>query len=83
MEFDIPNIPVRDRHKLLSAVVLPRPIAWVTSLCSDGVLNAAPFSFFNLMGSDPAIVVLGVGLNDRGPGVLKDTGRNIQQTREL
>ena len=83
MEFDIPNLPVRDRHKLLSAVVLPRPIAWVTTLSPEGVLNAAPFSFFNLMGSDPAIVVLGVGISDRGPGVLKDTGSNIQLTREF
>ena len=76
MEFDIPNLDVRDRHKLLSAVVLPRPIAWVTTLSPEGVLNAAPFSFFNLMGSDPAIVVLGVGEQ-------KDTGRNIQLTREF
>ena len=80
MEFNIPALPVRDRHKLLSAVVLPRPIAWVTTLDDQGRVNAAPFSFFNLMGSDPAIVVLGIG---RGPGGLKDTALNIQTSGEF
>ena len=79
MEFNIQALPVRDRHKLLSAVVLPRPIAWVTTLDDQGRVNAAPFSFFNLMGSDPAIVVLGIG---RGPSGLKDTALNIQTSGE-
>ena len=80
MEFNIPALPIRDRHKLLSAVVLPRPIAWVTTLDDQGRVNAAPFSFFNLMGSDPAIVVLGIG---RGPSGLKDTALNIQTSGEF
>ena len=71
MEFNISQLSVRDRHKLLSALVLPRPIAWVTSMSSTGEVNAAPFSFFNLMGSDPAIVVLGIGNSDRGADRLK------------
>lgn len=46
------------RYKLLTAVVLPRPVAWVTTLGTDGVVNAAPYSFFNLFGKDPALVIL-------------------------
>ena len=83
MEFDIQTLTSRQRKNLLSAVVLPRPIAWVTTLSPEGILNAAPFSFFNLMGTDPAIVVLGVGLSDRGQTEQKDTGRNVQLTREF
>jgi flavin reductase (DIM6/NTAB) family NADH-FMN oxidoreductase RutF len=80
MEFDIPTLPVRDRHKLLSSVVLPRPIAWVTSMNAAGQVNAAPFSFFNLMGSDPAIVVLGIS---RSNGMLKDTASNMVSSGEF
>lgn len=83
MEFNISQLSVRDRHKLLSALVLPRPIAWVTSMSSTGEVNAAPFSFFNLMGSDPAIVVLGIGNSDRGADRLKDTARNIETVKEF
>ena len=80
MEFDIPTLPVRDRHKLLSSVVLPRPIAWVTTMDGAGQINAAPFSFFNLMGSDPAIVVLGIS---RSNGLLKDTASNMMACGEF
>ncbi len=80
MEFDIPTLPVRDRHKLLSSVVLPRPIAWVTTMDAAGQINAAPFSFFNLMGSDPAIVVLGIS---RSNGMLKDTASNMMACGEF
>ena len=83
MEFNVSQLSVRDRHKLLSALVLPRPIAWVTSISSTGQVNAAPFSFFNLMGSDPAIVVLGIGNSDRGADRLKDTARNIETVKEF
>ena len=83
MEFNVSQLSVRDRHKLLSALVLPRPIAWVTSMSASGQVNAAPFSFFNLMGSDPAIVVLGIGKSDRGADRLKDTARNIETVKEF
>src|SRR5690606_35712273 len=55
-------------------------IAWVVSLSPEGQLNAAPFSFFNVVSSDPPIVALGIG--PRG-GQLKDTSRNIQATGEF
>ena len=50
----------RDRYKLLCGVVVPRPIAFVTTLNEDGKVNAAPFSFFNVFSEDPPLIVLGL-----------------------
>ncbi len=69
------------RYKLLTALVVPRPIALVTSVGPEGVVNAAPYSFFNLFSQDPALVVLGIERRE-GP-VQKDTGRNIEATAEF
>lgn len=68
------------RYKLLSATVIPRPVAWVTTLGEDGQVNAAPYSFFNVFGQDPALIVL--GLEQRADGSLKDTAANIRRTGE-
>jgi flavin reductase (DIM6/NTAB) family NADH-FMN oxidoreductase RutF len=81
MTFDFSTIPASARYKLLTSVVIPRPIAFVTTTDRDGVVNAAPFSFFNCFGSDPAIVAIGIG--DREPGVPKDTAANIAATGEF
>lgn len=80
MNFDFSQLAAADAFKLLSSVVVPRPIAWVVSQSAAGELNAAPFSFFNVVSSDPPIVALGIG--PRG-GQLKDTSRNILATREF
>ncbi len=80
MNFDFSQLASADAFKLLSSVVVPRPIAWVVSQSAAGELNAAPFSFFNVVSSDPPIVALGIG--PRG-GQLKDTSRNILATREF
>ena len=77
-EFDFEKLSGRDRYKLLIGAVVPRPIAWVTTVDRDGVVNAAPFSFFNCLSADPAI--LAVGIEYRGDGGQKDTGRNIRDT---
>ena len=81
MEFDLRELDARDRYKLLVGVVVPRPIALVTTVDEGGRVNAAPFSFFNAMGSDPPIVVLGIG--DRPGGGPKDSARNIRATGEF
>jgi len=65
-----------ERYRLLLATVLPRPIAWVTSRDAAGAINAAPFSFFNVFGSDPATV--GIGIGSKGPAEPKDTRANIR-----
>ena len=64
-----------DNYKLLTNLVVPRPIAWVTSVNPSGVVNLAPFSFFNAVGSDPMYVVVSVG--NRDDGSPKDTAANI------
>ena len=80
-EVDLLSLAPRDRYKLLTAIVIPRPIAWVTTVGAEGVVNAAPYSFFNLFGQDPALVIL--GLERRADGSPKDTAQNIRETREF
>jgi flavin reductase (DIM6/NTAB) family NADH-FMN oxidoreductase RutF len=67
-----------DSYKLLTNLVVPRPIAWITSINRAGTINLAPFSFFNAVGSDPLFVVIGIGRREDGSP--KDTARNIQDT---
>ena len=80
MIFEMKTLAPRDRYKLLVSSVVPRPIALVTSLNESGVVNAAPYSFFNVMGSDPPIIAFAPG--DVAPGTPKDTARNIANTGE-
>jgi flavin reductase (DIM6/NTAB) family NADH-FMN oxidoreductase RutF len=70
----------RDAYRLLISVVVPRPIAWVSSVGSDGTANLAPFSFFNAVGGDPLTIMVSVGQH---PGRVKDTLRNVQETGEF
>jgi flavin reductase (DIM6/NTAB) family NADH-FMN oxidoreductase RutF len=74
MLFDMETLAPQDRYKILTATVTPRPIAWVTTLSESGVVNAAPYSFFNVMGHEPPTIALGVLA---GTGRLKDTAANI------
>jgi flavin reductase (DIM6/NTAB) family NADH-FMN oxidoreductase RutF len=70
-----------DNYKILTNVVVPRPIAWVTTLKPSGLVNLAPFSFFNALGSDPIYVALSIG--ERTSGAPKDTAANILASREF
>lgn len=82
MEFDLSGGEyLRRAYKLLAGLVTPRPIAWVTTQDETGRVNAAPFSFFNLLGTEPPM--LGFAPGDRAPGIPKDTARNIRRTREF
>ena len=65
----------RERYKLLCATIVPRPIALVTTLSREGVVNAAPFSFFNVFSEEPPLVVL--GLQHKAESSPKDTTRLI------
>jgi len=80
MEIDFAGLASSDRYKLLVGFVVPRPVAFVTTVGKNGVANAAPFSFFNVFGEDPATVVLGI--ETRPDGTLKDTMRNILDSGE-
>jgi flavin reductase (DIM6/NTAB) family NADH-FMN oxidoreductase RutF len=81
MQYAAKELAPRDRYKLLISFVLPRPIAWITTIGPTGVVNAAPFSFFNVFGEDPPLIM--VAINKRPDGRLKDTWTNIQRTAEF
>jgi flavin reductase (DIM6/NTAB) family NADH-FMN oxidoreductase RutF len=81
MQYAVNDVNHRDRYKILTAFVLPRPIAWVTSMGQGGVVNAAPFSFFNVFAEDPPLIMFAI--NKRPDGRLKDTWLNIQRTGEF
>ncbi|MGA9665872.1 MAG: flavin reductase family protein [Gallionella sp.] len=68
-----------DNYKLLTNLVVPRPIAWVTSQNADGVVNLAPFSFFNAVSGNPLYLVISVGADEarETDGAMKDTAKNI------
>lgn len=81
MEFDFTRLERKDRSKLIISTIVPRPIGLVTTLGLDGGLNAAPFSFFNGMSSEPPLVVLGLETTPNFPN--KDTGDNISAHGEF
>src|SRR5262245_46350144 len=81
MKFDFSSLTEDMRYKLMLATVLPRPIAWVTSQDRNGIVNAAPFSFFNAFGTEPPTLAIGVGRNS--PTQPKDTALNIRATEEF
>lgn len=76
--FDFRTLSARERYKLMIGAIVPRPIALVTTISSDGVPNAAPFSFFNCLSADPPILALGVEIH--ADMRFKDTARNIRET---
>jgi flavin reductase (DIM6/NTAB) family NADH-FMN oxidoreductase RutF len=76
LSYDLAAMKQHDRYKLLISLVIPRPIALVTTLGPTGVVNAAPFSFFNIFSESPPLVVL--GLQSKPGGALKDTSAHIR-----
>jgi flavin reductase (DIM6/NTAB) family NADH-FMN oxidoreductase RutF len=81
MELDLEHDFAERAYPILASLVTPRPIAFVTTISPDGKINAAPFSFFNLLGADPPILAIAPG--DRDDGMPKDTARNIRLTHEF
>lgn len=81
MIIDPGPLPTRERYAWMTATVLPRPIAFVSTVSPDGVVNLAPFSYFNGVSSTPPI--LSVAIGPKRGGVSKDTIRNIESTGEL
>lgn len=78
--FDPDKQTERENYKLLIGSVIPRPIAFVTSKSQEGVVNAAPFSYFNIVSSNPPM--LSVSVQRKGSD-RKDTGRNILAQKEF
>ena len=74
------GLDIQRAYKLIIGCVVPRPIAWITTLSAAGRVNAAPFSSYNYVSHSPPMVAVNVGLR---AGKLKDTARNILETREF
>ncbi|ARD48496.1 flavin reductase family protein [Sporosarcina sp. P33] len=70
----------RDNYKLLIGSIIPRPIAFVTTQSEEGIVNGAPFSYFNIVSSNPPLVSLAV---QRPADGLKDTARNMYTNRQF
>jgi flavin reductase (DIM6/NTAB) family NADH-FMN oxidoreductase RutF len=81
MEIDVSQTPVIDAYQMLVGLVTPRPIAWVTTLSPKGIVNLAPFSFYNAFGANPPVVVFSPTL--RRNGTKKDTLLNIEANRQF
>ncbi len=79
MQIDPTTLSPRDAYRLMIACVIPRPIAWTSTVDADGRPNLAPFSFFGGVTSSPMTVMVSVG---RRGGVEKDTGANLKATGE-
>ncbi len=77
---DPKSISERENYKFLIGSIIPRPIAFVTSLSEEGVLNGAPFSYFNIVSSNPPMVSVSI---QRSKGNQKDTARNILKKKEF
>lgn len=80
MQLDPKTLPAEEAYKLLVGIVVPRPIAWVTTLSASGVVNLAPFSAFTFVSPKPPMLAISVG---RNAGVYKDTARNILSGEEF
>ena len=70
----------RDNYKLLIGTIIPRPIAFVTTQSENGIVNGAPFSYFNIVSSNPPMVSLAI---QRPDGRVKDTARNIYDNQQF
>ncbi|HLR19219.1 MAG TPA: flavin reductase family protein [Staphylococcus sp.] len=79
-QFKAATLSKKQNYKLLSGSVIPRPIAFVTSQDKAAHLNAAPFSFFNVVSSAPPMIMISTG---RSEGKRKDTSLNIEETQEF
>jgi flavin reductase (DIM6/NTAB) family NADH-FMN oxidoreductase RutF len=81
IELDLLTTHADRAYPILAGLVVPRPIAWVTTLNEDGSINVAPFSFFNVFGDEPPLVIFAPG--NRDDGSPKDTARNCERTGEF
>lgn len=80
IEIDPKQNSERDNYKLLIGSIIPRPIAFVTTLSEEGIINGAPFSYFNIVSSNPPMISLAI---QRPSGRLKDTARHIYHNHQF
>ena len=82
MDLKLAELKPLETYKLLIGLVIPRPIAWISTRSENGVANCAPFSFFNVFSEDPPLCV--IGINPRASdGAMKHSLKNIRRTKEF
>src|SRR4051812_15236725 len=81
MDLELATLPALERYKLLIGLVVPRPIAWISTWSENGVANCAPFSFFNVFSEEPPLCL--VSFNLRSDHEVKHTVKNIRRTGEF
>ncbi len=75
MDIDFSAITEYQRYKLMASLIVPRPIALITTLSEDGVVNAAPFSMFNMLGEEPPIVMVSINRLQDSSNTRRPTSR--------
>ncbi len=81
MEIDVSKLPKSQVYKLMTSVIVPRPIAWISTISKDGVPNVAPFSYFAGVSSEPPLLMVSIGSKEEG--IKKDTWKNIEETGDF
>ncbi|AWE06099.1 hypothetical protein DCE79_01225 [Lysinibacillus sp. 2017] len=79
-QIDPQQLSERENYKFLIGSIIPRPIAFITSMSEEGDVNAAPFSFFNIVSSNPPMISVSI---QRKKGQMKDTARNIRANKQF
>lgn len=80
MDIQMADLNAKDAYRIMTSCIVPRPIAWVSTVSANGVYNAAPFSFFTGLSIEPPLVLFAV---ERRKGMKKDTLINIEETKEF
>ena len=80
MKIDPKDLDPRSKSRLMLTIILPRPIAWISTISEEGRLNVAPFSAFGIVSTNPPMIGVGIA---RREGEKKDTLRNIEATGEF
>lgn len=84
MDVDLRTLETKNAYKLLTGSVVPRPIAWVSTIDEEGIFNLAPFSFFTVASRQPPMLCISIGPGvEKREGTLKDTLVNIQNAKEF
>ncbi len=81
MDIDIKDLSPKEIYKLMTSIIVPRPIAWISTISKDGIYNLAPFSYFAGVSSDPPLLMISIGKKDKKNK--KDTWQNIEDTGEF
>ncbi|RUM47081.1 MAG: flavin reductase family protein [Hydrogenothermus sp.] len=81
MKIDVKDLDKSQFYKLMTSVIVPRPIAWISTVSKDGIYNIAPFSYFAGVSSQPPILMVSIGRKENGDK--KDTWQNIEDTGEF